>query len=148
MAAYFLLLSQNETRGRRFVRLSAATALDWFREAWPKAAQGCDVWGAELKGHVYGLGNLFDTIVDAELELPADDAELMALLESHIYAEYFVEAEPHVVHVETNDDEVDIEYFFFDDDFLESPDALERLPNVNARDDDPYATLLRKHVDE
>lgn len=136
MASYFLLVSYDEPRGRRFVRLAAPTVLAWFQQAWRRAPEGRDHWSSELRGEVYGLGSLFDNIVEHSLEVPADDAALDSLLEKHLYYEDGFEAEPHFVHVETNDDEGSVEYFFFDDEFLQEPDAHDRLPDPMRPDED------------
>lgn len=108
-------------------------------------------------GDVYGLDSLFDSIDELGLECPTSYEELLPLLEEHIYYENDFEAEPHFVHVETNDDEVDIEYFFFDDVYLRSPEALGRLPSAERdvmdededfdgdnEEEDGYARFLRK----
>jgi len=153
---YFLLLSSHERGGRRFVRLSAASVLAWFQQALRKACVKGD-WEAGLaglRGEVYGLDKLFVDAVEEDLACPVSDTELAALLRDHIYYERDIEVEPHFVHVETDDDEVNIEYYFFDDDFLESIDALDHLPSLRYSaevddenkedDDDPYARLLQR----
>ncbi len=162
---YFLLLSPYERRGIRFVRLKSPSVLSWFQRAWSKAAEGEGLWGAELRGRVYGFGSLFDAIVEERLKPPRTEAELIPLLEQHIYYERDIEVEPHFVHVETDDDEVDIEYFFFDDDFLRTPDAIDRLPDPRDRrheaaddeeieedaegdDEDKYAAFIRQFTEE
>ncbi len=83
------------------------------------------------------------------------DTEMLRLLEDYIYYERDIEVESHFLHVETDDDEVDVEYYFFDDEFLKSPEALDRLPSPNRRlgrdgyedrdsdHGDPYAVLIR-----
>ncbi len=164
-SAYLLVVSPNEKGGRRFVRLKASTVLAWFQRAW-RVAQANGDWSSDLRGDVYGLGKLFDMIDEQNLGCPTTDKELVPLLEEHIYYEKDIEAEPHFLHVETDDDEVDIEYFFFDDEFLKSPDALERLPsptrpppgwNDDDDDDEPdddqeggdaYAAFVAKLSDE
>jgi hypothetical protein len=155
-SAYLLVVSPNERGGRRFVRLKSPTVLGWFQRAWREAQRGAE-WDTDLGGYVYGLGHLFDAIAEEGLECPASDDELIPLLEQHIYYENDIEAEAHFVHVETNDDEVDIEYFFFDDDFLKPLAAIDRLPSPerpraddddeSAGDDDEgdaYARFVRK----
>jgi len=163
-SAYLLVVSPNEKGGRRFVRLKAPTVLAWFRRAW-RVAQANGDWSSDLQGYVYGLGAFFDVIEEQKLECPGTDEALVSLLEEHIYFEKEIEAEPHFLHVETDDDGVGIEYFFFDDEFLKSPGALERLPgrgrpppgwNDDAGDEpedgekvgDAYAAFIAKLSDE
>src|SRR5581483_4712015 len=92
--AYLLVVSANERGGRRFVRLAAPTVLGWFQRAWKNVEAGRD-WSADLRGHVYGLDALFAAIEEEGLECPKTDAELVPLLERHIYFERDIEAEPH-----------------------------------------------------
>lgn len=141
---YFLLLSRGEPRGRRFVRLRSPSVLAWFQRNWATGDDGAYV--DELKGEVYGLGSLFEKVAEGGVPAPTTASELPPLLEMYLYYERDIEAEEHFVHVETDDDEVDVEYFFFDDHFLRQPDALERLPKAGRRAD-RYATFLRELAD-
>lgn len=151
MTTYFLLLSQSEESGRRFVQLDDASVLAWFQRNWRRAANS-DVLAAELEGPVHGLDGLFAKIREAEIPRPDDSAELAPLLEEHIHYEQDIEVGDHFVHVETDDDDERVEYFFFDDDFLDSDEALDRLPHpsragASAEEDDDdeedgYAALI------
>jgi hypothetical protein len=122
VAAYFY----QHAPKRRFVRLRALTVLAWFQGAWARG----DRADAELRGRPYGLDALWDAIEEHALAAPATDAELAAALEAHVYTENSIEVEPHLVHVETDDDEDAVEYFFFDDDYLASDDPLQVLRDL------------------
>ena len=141
---YFLLLSPHEPRGRRFVRSKSPSVLAWFQQYWSSGDHAC--YRDELKGDVYGLGSLIDKVAEFGVPAPIRGTELPPLLEKYMYYERNIEAEEHFVHVETDDDEVDLEYFFFDDFFLREPDALERLPKAGRRTD-RYAKFLRELAD-
>lgn len=110
--------------------------LGFYRQHWSEGA-----FHEELRGPVYGLSSLFEKAAEDGVPAPADEAELVPLLERYIYAERGADVGPHFVHVETDDDEVDIEYFFFDDCFLAEADALDRLPRAG-RKKDRYAAFL------
>jgi hypothetical protein len=101
----------------------------------------------DLKGEVYGLGSLFEKVAERRVPAPTRDTELAPLLEKYMYYERDIEAEEHFVHVETDDDEVDLEYFFFDDHFLGAPDALDRLPKAGRRTD-RYSKFLQERGNE
>ncbi len=60
-----------------------------------------------------------------------------------MYCERDIDADGHFVHVETNDDEVDLEDFFFGDQFLREPDVLDRLPKAGRRTD-RYSKFLQE----
>ncbi len=124
---YFLLVSRDEPSGRRFVPLRAPNVLAWFQRVWT-ATSPQPQWRADLGGYVYGFGKLFEAIEEQRLPRPATADELLPLLKEHIYYARDIVAEPHFIHVETDDDEVDIEYYFFDETFLKSPEAFDRLP--------------------
>jgi hypothetical protein len=158
------LLSSHERRGRRFVQLKSPSVLAWFQRAWRLAREGRSLRG-ELGGEVHGLDALFDTIASRKLAVPATELDLAAMLGKYLRAERDLETEPHFIHAETDDDEVEIEYFLFDDVFLESNEALDRLPSPERRarpqedepveeeefevddDDDPYNMLIAKVAD-
>ncbi|MGC4121783.1 MAG: hypothetical protein QM765_45840 [Myxococcales bacterium] len=125
-STYFLIVSPHERGGRRFVRLKSPTVLAWFQRMWGSTEEQRE---GELRGPVYGLDSFFDKTADEGLSCPTSDAELLPLLERHVYSEGGIEAEPHFLAVETDDDEVAIEYYFFDEAFLAADDALDRLPS-------------------
>jgi hypothetical protein len=125
--AYLLVLSRYERGARRFVELPAPSVLAWFRAAWGRSA------GArrrELGGDVYGLGSVFDAArEEGRAAPPVSDDELCAFIERTLYVEGGHEVRSHYIAVETDDDEVPIHYYLFDEDFLRTPDAWDELPD-------------------
>lgn len=166
-STYLVVLSAHERRGRRFVQLKSPSVLAWFQRGFRLAREGKG-WAGDLGGEVRGLDVLFEAVENRKLAVPNTEAELQALLTKYLRAERDIEIEPHFVHVETDDDETEIEYFFFDDAFLESSEALDRLPSPKRRarpieddeeepaeeeafeaddDEDPYTQLIDKLAD-
>lgn len=145
---YLLLLSPHEPRGRRFVRLAAPSVFAWFVGAWNRLANEV-AFSDELGGDVCGLDSLFWKVAERGVPAPKSPKEMATLLETYVYYERDIQVEDHFVHVETDDDEVDIEYFIFDDTFLEQDDALDYLPRAG-RKKDRYAKFLeaRTETDE
>jgi hypothetical protein len=137
---YLLLVSPNEPRGRRFVRLNAPSVLQWFQQAWTRL-NDLHVFREELNGDVYGLDSLFAKIAELKVSAPTSAQDMKGLLEKYVYYERNIEVSAHLVHVETDDDEVDTEYFIFDETFLEGDDARELLPRAG-RHKDRYAKSL------
>src|SRR6185503_2937838 len=80
----------------------------------------------ELRGHVYGLESVFD---DARGEPPAKDLDLVAWIDRTVYSEQDHTVRLHYLKVETDDDEVPIHWFMFDDTFLADPTAWNDLPD-------------------
>lgn len=155
---YFLLLSPYEARGRRFARLDAPSVLAWFQRVWRRALDGDASSDDDLGGYVEGFDHLLDAVREERVPLPHTCADLESALERHLYYERDLEVRDHFVRVETDDDEVKIEYFFFDDAFVASDDALDALPHPDApgglpeaddlapddaSEDDDYAAFIR-----
>jgi hypothetical protein len=101
---------------KRVRRLPDRTVLDWFRRGWAAAADPAtdlDVWvAAELGGSVYGLASIFRAAREQELPAPATMDELSAALTQHLYVEREVIVEDDRVLAFTDDDEVELAYFF------------------------------------
>ena len=97
-------------------RLPDRSVLDWFRRGWAAAADPATdlhVWvAAELGGEVYGLASIFDAARERGLPAPATADELGAALAGHLYVEGEVVVEGGRVLALTDDDEVQLAYFF------------------------------------
>jgi hypothetical protein len=136
--------------GTRVWRLPDRSVLGWFQRVWGATADEdhFDVesdayqWvtqhlAAELGGDVYGLNSLFtpdpdrtkDPGRDRHCPLPASTwQELGDLLDRELYVEgdpeHNIRVDQHSVRAKTDDDEVDLAYFFVDDALLRSrPDC-------------------------
>lgn len=109
---------------KRVVKLPASSVLEWFARHIAEAASAGDVDRIgdavrdELGGFVYGLSSLFDAAKEHALAPPGSTDELRALLREHLYVEggpENIRVDDHSVRVLTDDDEVRLAYFFFDD---------------------------------
>jgi hypothetical protein len=127
--------------GRRVRRLPDASPLAWFQRLWLMTAdeesfdRDVDAYDwvdanleADLGGRVYGLNSLFCTLDEEDPGLRADRRgplpasnwqELRQLLRRHLYVEgdprERIRVDEHSVRAATDDDEVDLAYYFFDD---------------------------------
>ncbi|MEU0557105.1 hypothetical protein [Dactylosporangium sp. NPDC006015] len=98
-------------RVRRFPDL---TVLDWFRRGWD--ADDAWEWVAdELGGRVYGLSSVFEAAREHGLPRPETTDELRALLDEHLYVEGEVRCDGRGVRARTDDDEVELAYFFVEE---------------------------------
>jgi hypothetical protein len=101
---------------KRVRRLPDQTVLDWFRRGWAAAADPATdlrVWVEnELGGDVYGLASIFDAAREHQLPVPATSDELAVALAEHLYVEGEVIVEDDRVLAFTDDDEVELAYFF------------------------------------
>ncbi|MGV9770450.1 hypothetical protein [Streptosporangium sp. NPDC003464] len=104
---------------KRVRRLPDATMLDWFRRGWAAVVQeghDTEAWiAAELGGPVYGFGTIFEAARRDGIAAPGTWQELRDLLQRHLYVEGEVRADERSVRVLTDDDEVELAYFFLDD---------------------------------
>ncbi|GAA1641056.1 hypothetical protein [Actinoplanes couchii] len=105
--------------GKRVVEVPDAGVLEWFRRGWGRDEP--DVWiENELGGDVYGLDSIFDEARKLNLPAPRSIGELRALLHQHLYVEAddpedYIRLGEHALRVRTDDDEVDLAYYFIDD---------------------------------
>jgi hypothetical protein len=105
--------------GRRVRHFAAPSVLGWFQEHWQRAAEEERYLDNLCGGAVYGFHTLFDS--EPKVPPPRSIAELRAYAEERLY----VEGDPplideHAWRVKTDDDEVDIAYFLFDDQVVQT----------------------------
>ncbi|SBT40761.1 hypothetical protein [Micromonospora auratinigra] len=115
--------------GKRVVTLPDVSVLDWFRRGW--AHDDPEAWiDSELCGNVYGLESIFEEVRERNLPPPGSVNELRQLLTEHLWVEGddegdFIRLGEHALRVRTDDDEVDLAYYFVDDEAAAaSPDRL------------------------
>ncbi|MGI5155642.1 hypothetical protein [Microbispora sp. CA-102843] len=111
---YFVYRSAYEGQSGRLIRhFPDATVLDWFRRVWDDASSedACDWVERELGTDVYGLNTVFETGLPA----PRTHTELRRMLKEHLYVEGTLRVDRHSVRVLTDDDEIELAYFFVDD---------------------------------
>lgn len=114
---------------KRVVTVPDATVLDWFRRRWDHEDPYEWIAG-ELGGDVYGLDSVFDEAQKRNLPRPETVDELRAMLHEHLWVEGddkadHIRLDGHALRVRTDDDEVDLAYYFVDDEAAtRSPDRL------------------------
>ncbi|XVQ83809.1 hypothetical protein ACQP2K_34005 [Microbispora siamensis] len=111
---YFVYCSAYEGTSGRLVRhFPDATVLDWFRRVWDDASSedAYDWVERELGTNVYGLNTIFETGQPA----PRTHVELRRMLKEHLYVERKLRVDRHGVRALTDDDDVELAYFFVDD---------------------------------
>jgi uncharacterized protein (TIGR02996 family) len=122
MAVYFVYRSHYEgPTGKYIKRFKDASVLDWFRRHWRPVADPLAVnkqVEKMLGCSVYGLGSLFEAIGERAFKPPKNTEELEEYLRVHLYVEGEILFTPHAIQVLTDDDELQLAYYFFDDHFL------------------------------
>lgn len=138
MAIWFVYRSHYEgPLSRRVRRLRADSLLGWFqaRVAEAHGAKSEDeahrIGQDELGGYVYGFGTYFKAAREERLKPPGSVSALKRQLRAHLYVEGDAEecirldGEGHGLRVRTDDDEVQLAYYFFDDEAVAAhPDRL------------------------
>jgi hypothetical protein len=102
---------------KRVVTVPDATVLDWFRRGWNSDDPQAWIY-SELGGDVYGLDSIFEEARKRNLPQPQSVDELRELLHEHLWVEGdddFIRLGEHALRVRTDDDEVDLAYYFIDD---------------------------------
>jgi len=108
-------------------RFEDATVLDWFRNHWqPIADYGAARQHAEqlLGCHVYSFGTLFVDIAEQNWAPPESATRLGEYLEHALYGSLGLSCSEHVVQVGTDDDELEMALYIFDDHFLKEHGKL------------------------
>jgi hypothetical protein len=122
MSVYFVYRSEYEGPSGKHVRkFEADTVLGWFRQVWEPAKQAADAseWvKSEIGTSVYGFYSLFENARENNLPAPTSDRVLKSYLEEHLYAEGEIKYKPHALQVLTDDDEIELAYYIFDDEYL------------------------------
>jgi hypothetical protein len=110
-------LGPTEKHVRRF---DDATVLDWFRRIWRPIPdwKEAEAYGVELLGcRVYSLATLFHDIAEYAEDPPRTMGELAGAVESYTYNNHVLHG-PHCLQVYTDDDDIDMAWFFLDDQYL------------------------------
>jgi hypothetical protein len=122
MSVYFVYRSHYEgPSGKHVRRLEADSVLGWFQAVWERAKQAEDAseWvKTEIGADVYGFASIFEAARDESLPPPPSDRKLKSYLEKHLYVEGEIRCKPHVLQVLTDDDEIELAYYIFDDHYL------------------------------
>jgi uncharacterized protein (TIGR02996 family) len=123
MSVYFFYRCPYEApAGSHLQRFDDDTVLDWFRSRW-HTLSGTDRdtvherVGRELGCRVYSFPHLFVQVAEQSLPLPATPQDLLAAMEE-VYVNEVRCDSPHLLQVATDDDEVGLAYYFFDDHYL------------------------------
>src|SRR5579875_448398 len=122
MSVYVVYRSHYEgPSGKHVRRLDGDSVLGWFQAVWERAKQADDAsqWvKSEIGTSVYGFESIFEAARDESLPPPTSDRKLKSYLEEHLYVEGEIIYRPHALQALTNDDEIELAYYIFDDHFL------------------------------
>src|SRR5262249_15997581 len=123
MTVHFVYRSHYEgPTGLHRRRFADATVLDWFRSRWEAIPESewdraTERMKEHLGGEVYPFERLFVAIAERGLAPPRTARELAEGLENALYIGE-IKASPHVIQVLTDDDEIELAWYFFDDEYL------------------------------
>jgi hypothetical protein len=135
---------------KRVRRIDSPTILAWFQEKLADARSSAtprDVADADLGGPVHGFGSLLAAAKEKKLAAPKSTTALLAMLQKHLRVEGGpgnIRLDDHTLRVATDDDEVSLAYYFFDDEAKRAHDEriawlLEEDPDlVDGDEDGPF----------
>jgi len=122
MSVYFVYRSHYEgPSGKHVRRLDGDSVLGCFQAVWERAKQADDPseWvKSEIGTSIYGFASIFEAAREESLPPPTSDRKLQSYLEDHLYVEGEIKYKPHALQVLTDDDEIELAYYVFDDYFL------------------------------
>ena len=124
MAVYFYYRCPYEgPAGGRLRRFEDDTVLDWFRNRWHSLGDTDDKVvfervTREMGCEVYSFSTLFTEAARGAWQPPTNARELGECVASGVYNNHVLCPSPHVLQVDTDDDEVGLAYYFFDDHYL------------------------------
>jgi hypothetical protein len=157
MSVYFVYRSHYAgPSGKHLRKFDAESVLGWFQQVWERARQADDAseWvRSEIGADVYGFYSIFENARENELPVTTSDRQLKAHLEEHLYVEGEIKFKPHALQVLTDDDEIELAYYLFDDEYLsQHPGRADYLLHENwrlpttCRDNPCRPAVAAKHV--
>lgn len=123
MSVYFVYRSHyNDPKLNHVKKFDDNTVLEWFQAHWDEGATqyaSDEKYVTKLFGcDVYGFSSLFEAINQNELSQPQSFEELEEILADHLYVEGEICFGEGFIQVLTDDDELELAYYFFDDTYL------------------------------
>ena len=133
MSAWFTYRSPYDALlGKHVRRLPDDSVLAWFQRNWNCAgksededeqhARAGDWLRDELETDPYGLSSIFTRAARDKIPAPTTEEELFGLLREHLYVEGDKDEQllcrPGCIQVYTDDDNLDVAYYFCDDKYL------------------------------
>ncbi len=123
MSVYFVYRSHYEGPSGKHVRkLPGDSVLEWFKTVWNEAKKvpDAEAWvQSTLGSDVYGFASIFEAARNESLRPPRNDETLEEYLSEYLYVEGDLRYQPHAIQVLTDDDEIELAYYFFDDHYLQ-----------------------------
>ena len=107
--------------GKHVRRLEGDSVLGWFQAVWERAKEADDAseWvKSEIGTSIYGFASIFEAAREHDLPPPTSDRKLKSYLEEHLYVEGEIKYKPHALQVLTDDDEIELAYYVFDDEYV------------------------------
>jgi hypothetical protein len=125
MSTYFILRSPYLPANRSICRLDTPSPLEWFQAVWPRLRRDAEVTSKTLLDveELYGFEGFAESVRSKELAPPATCLELQTLLSENWYSGN-VECEEGHVFVETDDDEVELAFWWVSDEVFQEKQDL------------------------
>jgi hypothetical protein len=113
MPCYFVLRSPYLPSNRWVKKLDAASPLAWFQELWTRLQADASLTCSDVLGiaHVYGFEGFAEKVRGGAIPAPVNDDELQQSLSSNWYSNN-VETRDGMVLIETDDDEVELSFWW------------------------------------
>jgi hypothetical protein len=125
MSTRFILRSPYLPANRSIYRLDAPSPLDWFRSVWPCLRQDAEITSKALLDveKLYGFRGFAEHVRSEELAAPVACDDLQAVLAKNWYSNN-VECRDGFVLVETDDDEVELAFWWVGEEVFQEKQEL------------------------
>jgi hypothetical protein len=123
ISVYFACRSPYIAPGGKYLKRFDDTVLDWFCNRWERLASREPMEAVkrierEVGCHVFGAPGVFHAAAEYELPRPRNAGRLHDYFSDHVVCDGLDCASPHLLQLATNDDEIGIGCYFFDDHYL------------------------------
>ncbi|MCI0461990.1 MAG: hypothetical protein L0Z62_33990 [Gemmataceae bacterium] len=124
MSVYFFYRCPYQApAGSYLKRFDDDSVLDWFRARWQRLSDTNDHVvlervAQELGCNVYSFFDVFAEVAKQNWPVPTTAQELGDCVESAVYNNHVLCPSPHLLQVDTDNDDVGLAYYFFDDHYL------------------------------
>ncbi len=135
MATHFVYRSPYFHNHKFYKEQPEQNILEWFQAFWKLKQGNYDLYDSiieeKIGTRVYGIHDyLLENIYEGAVKMPVNLTELLGCLREYSYVNEIIINDEHLIQIHTDDDELDMVYYIFDDTFVErNPDKALFLCN-------------------
>ena len=135
MATHFVYRSPYFPNHKFYKEQGEQNILGWFQALWKLKNEDYELYDSiiekKIGTRVYGIHDyLLENIYEGSVKMPNNLDELLKCLQEYSYVNEIIMNDQHLIQIHTDDDELDLVYYIFDDVFVkQNPDKALFLCN-------------------